>query len=40
MHIKNNTQKPKISFVYTVKAKANNFIKNTRSDFKEVVLED
>ncbi|RYA24220.1 phytanoyl-CoA dioxygenase family protein [Malaciobacter halophilus] len=37
---KNNTKKPKISFVYTVKAKANNFIKNTRSDFKEVVLED
>ncbi|RXJ86306.1 phytanoyl-CoA dioxygenase family protein [Arcobacter sp. CECT 8985] len=37
---KNDTNEPKISFVYTVKAKSNNPIKNTRSDFKEIVLED
>ncbi|AXH10637.1 phytanoyl-CoA dioxygenase [Malaciobacter halophilus] len=36
---KNNTQKPKISFVYTVKAQKNKAIKNTRSDFKEVILD-
>lgn len=37
---KNSTLKPKISFVYTVKAKSNKAIKNTRSDFKEVILDD
>lgn len=37
---KNATQHPKISFVYTVKALQNKAIKNTRSDFKEVVLDD
>jgi phytanoyl-CoA hydroxylase len=35
---KNNTNKPKISFVYTVKAMNNSAIKGTRSDFKEIVL--
>ncbi len=35
---KNNTSKPKISFVYTVKAKSNKAIKGTRSDFKEIIL--
>jgi len=34
----NHTDKPKISFVYTVRAEANHPLKNTRSDFKEVVL--
>lgn len=34
----NHTQKPKISFVYTVRAKENKPVKGTRSDFKEVVL--
>lgn len=34
----NHTSQPKISFVYTVRAKSNHPIKNTRSDFKEVVL--
>lgn len=36
---KNRTDKPKISFVYTVRAKSNKPIKNTRSDFKEVKLD-
>ena len=36
---KNNTNKPKISFVYTVRATSNKPIKGTRSDFKEVVLK-
>jgi len=37
---KNKTDKPKISFVYTVRAKSNLPLKNTRSDFKEVELGD
>ena len=36
---KNITDKAKISFVYTVRALGNKPIKNTRSDFKEVILE-
>lgn len=36
---KNNSDKAKISFVYTVRAKSNNPIKGTRSDFKEVILD-
>lgn len=36
---KNNTNKAKISFVYTVRAKSNKPLENTRSDFKEVILE-
>ena len=36
---KNNTDKAKISFVYTVKGKNNKPIENTRSDFKEVILD-
>lgn len=36
---KNNTTKAKISFVYTVRACSNKPIKNTRSDFKEVILD-
>ena len=36
---KNNTNKPKISFVYTVRAKSNKPIANTRSDFKEIILD-
>ncbi|MFA6789129.1 MAG: phytanoyl-CoA dioxygenase family protein [Arcobacteraceae bacterium] len=36
---KNNTLNPKISFVYTLKARGNNAIKNTRSDFDELILE-
>lgn len=36
---KNNTNEPKISFVYTVKAKSTLPIKNTRSDFDEIILE-
>jgi phytanoyl-CoA hydroxylase len=35
---KNSTDNPKISFVYTVRAKSNHPIKNTRSDFKEIEL--
>ncbi|WP_419771429.1 MAG: phytanoyl-CoA dioxygenase family protein [Candidatus Marinarcus sp.] len=35
---KNNTDTPKISFVYTTKGSKNRPIKNTRSDFDEVVL--
>lgn len=36
---KNITNKAKISFVYTVRAKQNKPIKNTRSDYKEVILD-
>ncbi|QKF83051.1 phytanoyl-CoA dioxygenase family protein [Halarcobacter ebronensis] len=36
---KNKTEKPKISFVYTVKAQNNKPIKGTRSDFEEIVLD-
>lgn len=36
---KNKTNKPKISFVYTVRALGNKPLQNTRSDFKEIVLE-
>ena len=36
---KNNTDKPKISFVYTVRAQSNKPINSTRSDFKEVPLD-
>lgn len=36
---KNRTEKPKISFVYTTRAKSNKPLKNTRSDFKEVELD-
>ncbi len=36
---KNKTNTPKISFVYTVRANANKPIKNTRSDFKEIILD-
>ncbi len=36
---KNNTDTPKISFVYTVRASKNKPLKNTRSDFKEVILD-
>ena len=36
---KNQSDDAKISFVYTVRAKANTPIKGTRSDFKEIVLD-
>lgn len=36
---KNTTDTPKISFVYTVRAKSNKPIVGTRSDFKEVTLD-
>ncbi|WP_321312375.1 phytanoyl-CoA dioxygenase family protein [Halarcobacter sp.] len=36
---KNSTDKAKISFVYTVRAKSNKPLENTRSDFKEIILE-
>lgn len=36
---KNTTDKAKISFVYTVRARSNTPIKGTRSDFKEVELK-
>ena len=36
---KNNTDKAKISFVYTVRAKNNKPLKDTRSDFKEITLD-
>ncbi len=36
---KNISDKPKISFVYTVRAKSNTPIKGTRSDFKEIELK-
>ncbi len=35
----NKTNKPKISFVYTVRASTNRPIKNSISDFKEVILD-
>ena len=35
---KNNTSKPKISFVYTVRGRANMSQKDTRSDYKEIIL--
>jgi phytanoyl-CoA hydroxylase len=36
---KNTTNTPKISFVYTVRAASNRPTNNTRSDFKEVILD-
>ncbi len=36
---KNRTNEAKISFVYTVRAEQNRPIKNTRSDYKEVILD-
>ena len=36
---KNRTEKPKISFVYTVRAKSNKPLPNTRSDFQEIELD-
>lgn len=36
---KNNTDQAKISFVYTVRAASNKPQTNTRSDFKEVILD-
>ena len=36
---KNKSDKAKISFVYTTRAKSNKPIANTRSDFKEVILD-
>lgn len=36
---KNSTNEPKISFVYTIRAKSNKPLKNTRSDFEEVILD-
>ena len=36
---KNSTNKPKISFVYTARAISNKPTNNTRSDFKEVILD-
>ncbi len=36
---KNQTDSAKISFVYTVRASNNKPIKNTRSDFKEIILD-
>ena len=36
---KNNTDQAKISFVYTVRAASNKPTSNTRSDFKEVILD-
>ena len=36
---KNSSDKPKISFVYTVRANSNKPITNTRSNFKEVILD-
>tara|TARA_B100001063_G_C16727596_1_gene537361 strand:+ start:536 stop:1270 length:735 start_codon:yes stop_codon:yes gene_type:complete len=36
---KNKTDEAKISFVYTVRAQNNKPLKDTRSDFKEVVLD-
>ncbi len=35
---KNETNKAKISFVYSLRAKSNLPLKNTRSDFKEIIL--
>ncbi|KAB7885436.1 phytanoyl-CoA dioxygenase family protein [Poseidonibacter ostreae] len=36
---KNQTNNPKISFVYTVRASSNKALLNTRSDFKEIILD-
>lgn len=36
---KNNTDKPKVSFVYTVKGLSTKPLKDTRSDYKEIVLD-
>ncbi|NVJ53606.1 MAG: phytanoyl-CoA dioxygenase family protein [Campylobacteraceae bacterium] len=36
---KNSTDTAKISFVYTVRAQSNKPLKETRSDFKEIVLD-
>jgi phytanoyl-CoA hydroxylase len=36
----NSSSETKISFVYSVRAASNKAIKNTRSDFKEVVLDE
>jgi phytanoyl-CoA hydroxylase len=36
---KNQTNNPKISFVYTVRGENNKPLKNTRSDFKEITLK-
>ncbi len=36
---KNKTNKAKISFVYTVRAQNNKPLKNTRSDYKEIIIE-
>ena len=36
---KNQTNQPKISFVYTVRAASNKPLVNTRSDFKEIILD-
>ncbi len=36
---KNISNEAKISFVYTVRAKKNKPLKNTRSDFKEIILD-
>ena len=36
---KNSTDNTKISFVYTVRSQSNKPLKNTRSDFKEVILD-
>ncbi len=36
---KNSTDEAKISFVYTVRAKSNKPLENTRSDFKEIILD-
>ena len=36
---KNTSNKAKISFVYTVRAQSNKPLKNTRSDFKEIILD-
>ena len=36
---KNTTDSAKISFVYTVRAQSNKPLKNTRSDYKEIILD-
>jgi len=37
---KNTSNEAKISFVYTVRAQNNKPLKNTRSDFKEIILDN
>lgn len=37
---KNETNKAKISFVYTVRAQSNKPLKNTRSDFREIIVQE